>query len=231
MSNTPPRVPKYRRHSSGQARVTLDGHDHLLGPYGSAESREAYRRKVAEWLENRAKPAPQEGEDAEPVSVNELILAYWKHASAYYGFGGDEARGDAYCLRDALRVVRGLYGRTPAREFGPLALKACRSEMLAKDWSRSYVNAQVDRVRRMFRWAAEEELAPAAVYQGLRAVAGLRRGKSDARETARVKPVPEGDIDAAVPWMPPPVAAMVRLQVLTGCRLRRRAACGRSTWT
>jgi hypothetical protein len=31
-----PRIPTYRRHNSGQARVTLDGKDHLLGPYDSA---------------------------------------------------------------------------------------------------------------------------------------------------------------------------------------------------
>src|SRR4051812_48001812 len=39
-----PRIPKYRRHSSGRARVTLNGRDHLLGPYGSAASRQAYER-------------------------------------------------------------------------------------------------------------------------------------------------------------------------------------------
>ena len=44
-----PRVPAYRRHSSGQARVTLTDasgkrHDHLLGPYGSPESYQEYER-------------------------------------------------------------------------------------------------------------------------------------------------------------------------------------------
>jgi len=33
--------------------------------------------------------------------------------------------------------------------------------MITKDWSREYINAQVDRIRRMFRWAAEEEMLPA----------------------------------------------------------------------
>ena len=42
-----PRIPRYRRHSSGQARVTLGGKDHLLGPYGSPASREAYERLVS----------------------------------------------------------------------------------------------------------------------------------------------------------------------------------------
>jgi integrase len=216
MSAHTPRLPKYRKHSSGQARVTLDGKDFLLGAYGSAASQEAYRRKVAEWLETGGKGAHQA--DAAPLSINELILSYWKHAADYYGYGVDGDKKDSYCLRDALRVVKELYGRTPARDFGPLALKACRTAMLAKDWSRNYANAQVDRIRRMFRWAASEELLPGAVYQNLRSLAGLRRGKSAARETAKVRPAPAADVEVALPFMPAAVAAMVRLQLLTGCR-------------
>jgi hypothetical protein len=54
-----PRVPGYRPHSSGQARVTLDGKDVLLGPYGSEESREAYRRTIAQWAERKGPFAPK----------------------------------------------------------------------------------------------------------------------------------------------------------------------------
>jgi integrase len=212
-----PRIPKYRRHSSGQARVTLDGKDHLLGPFGSAASKEAYQRLVAEWLTSPVKP-PDPARKAEPLTVSELILAYWKFASEHYGFGADPGRGDRYCLRDALKVVRSLYGRTPALTFGPLSLKACRQAMIARDWSRGYVNAQVDRVCRMFRWAAEEELLPGSVYQNVRAVPGLRYGKSEARETVKVRPVPQGHVDAALPFLAGVVRAMVQFQQLTGCR-------------
>ena len=110
-----PLIPSYRRHSSGQARVTLDGQDHLLGPYNSPQSQEAYRRLIREWLENRAKTTRQEAEK-EPLSVNELILAYWKHAERYYGFDLNPDRGDAHNLKAALQVARALYGRTPARD-------------------------------------------------------------------------------------------------------------------
>lgn len=216
MPYKPTRIPTYRRHSSGQARVTLNGKDHLLGLFGSAESQEAYRRLVAEWLENHGKTPGGAEEEKPPLSINELILAYWKFAEAYYGFDGQ--RGDSYCLRDALRVVKSLYGRSPAGEFGPLALKACRTQMVEKGWSRTYTNAQVDRIRRMFRWAAEEELLPGSVHQNLKAVAGLRAGKSSARETERVKPVSPEHIGAAMPWMPAVVRAMVQFQLLTGCR-------------
>jgi integrase len=220
MSHKSPRVPGYRRHSSGQARVTLDNKDHLLGAYGSDESREAYRRLVAEWLQRKGAFAPAVKEQAQPLSVNELILAYWRFAEDYYGFDSsdDAKRGDGYCLRDALRVVKALYGHTPGRAFGPKALKACRGEMVRKGWSRTYTNAQVDRVRRMFRWAAEEELLPASVWQGLRALAGLRAGKTAARETEAVKPVTPDHVEATLPHMPLTVRAMVQFQLWTGCR-------------
>jgi integrase len=217
MLSKPTRIPTYRRHSSGQARVTLNGKDHLLGPYASKESREAYDRLVAEWLVHRGKIPTKAEEEKQPLSVNELILAYWKFAVDYYGFEAGD-RGDAYCLRDALRVVRSLYGGTVARNFGPLSLKACRERMVEKGWSRTYTNAQVDRLRRMFRWAAEEELVPGSVYQNLRAVAGLRYGKTRAREAKRVKPVPPEHVEAARPYMPPVVRSMVDVQLLTGCR-------------
>lgn len=43
------RVPSYRKHSSGQARDTINGRDHLLGKYGSRESKQKYGRLIAEY--------------------------------------------------------------------------------------------------------------------------------------------------------------------------------------
>jgi integrase len=93
-----------------------------------------------------------------------------------------------------------------------------RERMVEKGWSRTYTNAQVDRIRRKFRWAAGEELLPGSVYQNLRAVAGLRCGKTDARETKKVKPVPIEFIEAARPYMSTVVRSMVDIELLTGRR-------------
>jgi integrase len=215
------RIPSYRLHKqSGQAVVTLtDGlgrrRDVLLGHHGGPESRVEYARVIAEWEANgRRLPG---GPSAAPgLSVNELALAYWKHAELYYGFG--RRTGIMFNLRDAIRLLRQLYGHTPAADFGPLALKACRAEMVKKGWSRTYVNAQVDRLRRAFRWAASEQLVPAAIYDALKTVEGLRRGRTEARETKKVKPVPPEQVEATLPHMPAVVRAMVRFQQLTGCR-------------
>jgi integrase len=217
----PRSVPSYRLHrQSGQAVVTLtDGlggrRDVLLGKYGTADSRAEYARVLAEW-EAAGQSLPRPATRASDLTVNELILAYWKHAEGYYGFDGE--RGDEGCLRSALRIVRETYGHTRAADFGPLALKACRTKMVEKGWSRSYTNAQVDRVRRMFRWAGSEGLLPGGVYQELTSVPGLRRGKTEARETARVKPADPEHVEAALPHLPTAVQGMVRFQQLTGCR-------------
>jgi integrase len=217
-----PRVPSYRRHKqSGQAVVTLrDGlggqRDVLLGPYGSPESRAEYARVIAEWEANGRrvrKPAA-----AGDLSVNELLLHYLRWAQEHYrDADGGEGR-ELENIKDALRVVRKLFGHSSAASFGPLALRSVQKELGKLGLSRGVVNARVNRVRRVFKWAVSMELVPPAVHEALRTVPGLKKGRCAAREAAPVRPVPLEHVEATLPFLPAPVAAMVRLQLLTGCR-------------
>jgi hypothetical protein len=44
-------IPKYRHYKpKNLAVVRIDGHDHYLGKYDSAETPEKYHRLLAEWL-------------------------------------------------------------------------------------------------------------------------------------------------------------------------------------
>lgn len=70
----------------------------------------------------------------------------------------------------------------------------------------------------MFKWAVSEELAPASVYQALCTVAGLKYGRTTARETQPVTPVDDHWVDATLPYLAPHVADMFRVQRLTGMR-------------
>jgi integrase len=191
-------------------------HDVLLGEYGSEKSRLEYARIIAEWEAGDRRP-PQQA-TTKDLSVNELILAFWKHAEEHYRQPDGTPTNELNDFRLSLKPLRELYGHTVAREFGPLALKAVRQKMIEARLCRGVINQRVGRIRRMFRWAVENELVTATVLHGLQAVSGLKKGRSQARETEPVKPVPEAFVNATLPYLLPPVAAMVRLQLVTGMR-------------
>ena len=70
----------------------------------------------------------------------------------------------------------------------------------------------------MFKWAVADELIPPSIYHGLQAVTGLTYGRSAARETEPVKPVPDLHVAVVLPFVSPHVAAMIVLQRLSGMR-------------
>lgn len=215
-------IPSYRLHKqSGQAVVTLaDGlggrRDVLLGKHGSAESRAEYLRVISEWEINGHR-LPQIGSAPSDRWVSELILAYWKFAETYYVKNG-RATSQQERVKRSLRFVRELYGHTRATAFGPLALKAVRGKMVEAGWTRIHVNHCVGCIKRMFKWAVENELVPPSVYHGLQAVAGLKKDRSEAREGQRVLPVADAHVDATLPFLTPPVRALVQVQRLSGMR-------------
>jgi integrase len=214
-----PRTPSYRLHKpTGQAVVTLCGRDHYLGKHGTPASRAEYDRLIAEWLCNGRPfiPAAATTHPAQ-LTVSEVMLAYLRHAEGYYVKNG-RPTSEVRNIKLALRPLRARYGHTPAIAFGPLALKAVRQAMVESGLCRNEVNKRTRHVVRMFRWAVENELIPAAVHHGLKAVAGLRKGRTEAREREPVRPVPEEHVEAVRPFVSRQVWAMIELQRLTGMR-------------
>ena len=146
-----------------------------------------------------------------------MILAYWRFAKTHYVKDGKPTR-ELDGMREALRPLRQLYGSTAAGEFGPKKLKAVRQHMIDQGLSRGVINHRIGRIKRMFKWAVAEELVPPSVYHGLQAVAGLSFGRTAARETEPIRPVPDLYVAAVLPFVSPHVAAMIKLQRLTGMR-------------
>ena len=208
------RTPKYRRHKAkGLALVTINGRDIYLGKYGSESSKQEYRRLVAEYLQHGAVSTTSQSE----VTVAEVMAAYLRYAKGYYRKAGKLTR-EYGLIVECCGFVKGLYSRSLATDFGPLALKAVRQAMVNADHSRKHINKNIERVRRMFKWSAAEELISASIPQALAMVAGLRQGRTKAREMAPVAPVDDSTVEATLPHLPPIVADMVRLQRLTGAR-------------
>lgn len=214
------RVPKYRHHKpSGLASVRLAGRDVYLGLHGTPQSRENYKRVIAEWLANH-KAAPPRTASSEPAPacvIDELVLAYLDFAKTYYVKNG-EITGEYTNVCDALRPLSLLYGKVRVAEFAPSALKAVRHAMIDGNLCRGTVNSRINRIRRVFKWGVENELVPSLVLHALQAVSPLKRGRCNVREADPVKPVPKEMVDEVVAHVSPPVGAMIQLQLLTGMR-------------
>jgi integrase len=223
MSDRAALVPSYRRHKqSGLAVVTLRGglggrHDVMLGHYGSSASRTEYARVIAEW-ETSGRRLVRRNSASTGISINELALAFWKHVELHYRRPDGSATNEQAEFRYSLKPLKELYGLTPADQFGPLAIKAVRKRMVEANLSRGVVNQRVGRIKRMFKWGVAEEMVAPSVLHALQAVTGIPRGRGLARDTNPVGPVPDAFIDATLPFLTPPVRAMIQLQRLTGMR-------------
>jgi len=184
-----------------------------LGSYGSRASHTEYDRLIAQWLTaGRALPANQRD-----LTVSELAARYWKHAKTHCRSSTGH-RGELASIKLLLAHLRSLHGPKPVTEFGPLAMKGVREAMVMAGWSRTYINAQANRLRRVWKWAVQNELVAAEAWHALQAVEGLRQGKTKAPECEPIKPVDAERVDATLPFVSRPVKAMIELQSLTGMR-------------
>ncbi|MEI7700750.1 MAG: hypothetical protein WCK86_13210, partial [Planctomycetia bacterium] len=199
-------VPSYLLHKqSGQARCRVAGKDYLLGPYGSEESRVKFGEIVAKIVSGQSvdpfvakSPATSQAESS--LTVNELVLAYMRHAQKHYVKNGQET-SEIHCLKSATRPLVELYGYHSVDAFGPLALKAVREKMISSGWCRKTVNKNVGRLRSIFRYGVENELVSPATLQKLTAVAPLLAGRTEAPDNAPRTPATETQIQAVKPFV------------------------------
>ena len=110
------------------------------------------------------------------------------------------------------------YAGTPAEDFGSLDLLKIRAAMIASDLARSTINKRLNIIRRAFKKCASWQIIPASTYDSVRTVENLTGGRGLARETDPVRPVAQEHIKATLAAMPPSLAQMVELQLLTGMR-------------
>lgn len=221
-------LPAYLLHSpSGQARCRIDGKDIYLGLYGSESSRIRYGQLVAKLAggmsvdplaDSNRKGPPRNDSEADPgPTVGELCLAFLRYAEGHYVKNG-QPTSQLHVVKGTVRPLNELYGLTPAKDFGPLAMKAVRVKMIELGWTRGTVNASMGRIRRIFKHAVENELIDASILQRLQCVAPLLAGRTEAHDNAPRTAVEPADIEAVQKLVSPLVRDLIDVQRLTGAR-------------
>jgi integrase len=244
MPRQPNPIPSYRLHKkTGRAVITVRDHlgarrDVLMpGPHGSAESLQEYERLCAQ-LRAAGGRLPAKDAAASDLTIAELTVAYLDHVRGYYLHPETgEPTSEQEAIQQALRPLIRLFGPLPVAEFDCTKLQLVRDAMIdgawetaeerarreggnrPAGWCRGTINKHVHRIRGMFRWGLTRKLVPASVLVELSAVAGLKRGRSKARETTPVTPVDVETVEATLPHLPPVPADIVRLLLLCGARV------------
>ena len=204
-------VPKYSLHKpTGQARVRIKGKDHWLGKHGTLESRQRYAEILLKW---------EQETDAESrlVTFGELSMMFKQFAKSHYVKNGKQT-SEVTIVKSSLKFMNQVCRNVPLAEIRPRHLKEARQRMIEHGHSRSTVNKHVQRIRRAVKWAVGEELCDASVLVGLQAVPDLKRGRSQARETEPVKPVPIEFVNSVKKHLQSSVWSAIQFQLLTGAR-------------
>jgi integrase len=218
--------------NSKNARVRIGGRVHWLGPCPSGKVTPEQTAKAARlWNEHLSgvepqtvvpTPATAEEPTTPPTADRGITVAavgvrYLDHCEAYYRTPDGKTTSSVAGVEMSLRALFA-FADKPAATFGPRAMKTVRDALVRAGRPRVTCNRVVKTIRRMFKWAASEELVSAEVWHALETVSPLQKGRTDAPELPPVDEVPEEIVEATLPHLPKVVADMVRFQRWTGAR-------------
>jgi integrase len=199
------------------AKASLLWHKYVAGELGQEPAPTA---AVAVAPPPAAAPAPQvvaPEPEAGGITLAALGVRYLDWAQGYYRTGDGGTTSSVDGIRMALKVLFP-FSDLPAAAFGPKMLKRMQEMLVMEGRPRVTVNRTVKTLRRLFKWAAAEELVPVEVWRSLEAVAPLQKGRTDAPEVPKVEEVPDAVVEATLPHLTRIVAVMVQVQRLTGAR-------------
>jgi integrase len=163
------------------------------------------------------------------ITMIELCDQYIAWAKRHYRLPNGEHTSGLHTARMAVKPLL-RFGTLAAADFGPKALKILMDDLQRepsrhKDEQgrpqpayRTTVNSKVKGIWRLFKWAASEELVPVTVFQRLRTVALLQKGRTSARESEGVAPVSSDVFERTLKHLPPLPSDILRCLALIGCR-------------
>lgn len=223
-SGAPRPCPVLHEDAKGRAFVRWSAfgqsHYRAFGAWGSPEAVALYRRFAAEWATGAFEV--KLSDKVTGISIAEVLLGWITWADREYRKLGKRT-STYHVWRSSARLLKELYGDTPAESFGPHQLRAVRQGWIDQGKTRKTINTLVYGVTRAFGWAVGQAMIPPAVHQALLQVERLRPGRTAAPDRPKVKPVTPAAVAAAIEQLPnTPRSNLVRVAVavqrLTGMR-------------
>lgn len=210
------KVPRLLRWKTRNAAFCIyEGRRYYFGKWNAPGTREKYCAFVQKITSGKL---PEVTCGSEDCTIAELALAFFDARQAYYVKNGQQTR-QLERFKVACEFPLRFFPDLPVRLFGPRKLLECRAAMEASGrFSRTYINTLCSCFRQVVKFGVSIELVQPDVLVALQSVPPLKKGRSSARENTPIKPVSASDVEATLAQLSPVVAAMVRLQRLTGMR-------------
>lgn len=172
---------------------------------------EAYRLYTS-WLAESWYTNPEVQTPTAILSLHELCSRYLSWAAVYYRDSDGNQTQEPTKIFYTLNPLSEKFGNSFADELRPRHIKQYRDKLIKAGLARSTINMRVDIIKRMYRWAAENELVTNSAMYEVLSVKALAKNRSDAVETSKVTGVAWDIWQKTIKHMPPTLATMVQVQ-------------------
>jgi integrase len=208
-------APNMLPHSSGQAFVRIKKKNYYLGKYGTPEAAAKYEEIMAVyWANNRSIP---DSTSPKEQTVEAVMLGYLTWAEKEYVKNG-KATDQVPRVKLAIKPAVELFGTLPAARFGVTQMEEVLQRMVGYGWTRGYCNTCFSVLKGAWKWAGLREFITMEQYHRLKEVPGLKKRRTAAPESQKVRSVKRSLVQATLPFMAPIPRDMAQIQLLTGMR-------------
>jgi integrase len=186
------------------------------------EANARYLRWMAEWKDKRHIQNPG---DPSSYNVSHLCVAYLEHCRTIYVKRG-KPTSHHWQFEAAMDWLTRELGSRPVNSIEAPDIVKLRDAMIdttdrygdTRPLALSTINGRLRIIKQAFAWARMYGLVDKATAYDVSLVPGLRAGRSRAVAAKKILPVPQEVLDATLAVATPTIAAMIRLQLITGMR-------------
>jgi integrase len=166
--------------------------------------------------------------DGKAMTVAQLAQAYHDHAETVYRKNG-RLTSTMGQVKAAMTALGEAFGTLPASSLDAPRVARLRDAMIWKtvgqgadarrvNLSVRTINGRLQTIKQAYAWAREKGMVEAVAAYDVSLVKPLRKGRTEAKGPAKVRPVDPAVVKATAANAPPTLAAMIQVQGLTGMR-------------